>query len=66
MKEVVLALISFAKDKGLGELCQLLALLALCVGIINSMGYEPLNFGKGGVFRDARASDDKPKEGVTK
>ena len=62
MKEIILEIIKFAKDKGLGDVCLLVAVLALLASFINSMGYEPLNFSKG-VIKEVRAEVKEFKEG---
>ena len=49
MKEIFVALIKesfkYAKEKGLGELCMLLALFACFLSMVAAAGWHPLNFG---------------------
>lgn len=39
---VALALIKFAKERGLGDACLLIACLGMLFHLIHSMGYHPL------------------------
>jgi len=61
MKEIILELIKLAKDKGLGEVCLLVSILAMLLGLANSAGFHPLDFSKG-LVKDIHAASTKENE----
>lgn len=46
MKDIILELIKMAKEKGLGDVCLFVSVIALIVGLLNSAGFHPLDLSK--------------------
>lgn len=61
MKEIILELIKLGKEKGLGDVCLFISMIAMILGVLNSLGFHPLDFSHG-LVKEVRASVEEKEK----